>query len=299
MISKINIADTSALTSTRSLLLQRDSRLPDLPGPRKPINITPNVAVTTAAALNAERSAHRLKKALLAIRKEPLLNTKAAAAPGAPLAFNSPSKPGSGSFNSEMSGFEGLKGSLFSEPFGKVPELDEEDWHLPEDHFDPSGSHSNPGGSVSGRREKPKRGHRGGSALRRSPAPESASSEATGTTTTTTLSSTSAPVSFDWGPLPTFASPSSSKSIPKAFVPIFASPSTAGETIADVTSGAANSPPSGLPKGFVPFIPLSSPFSPEISSITNASSKGSLFEPPPSNLPKDWFTSPSSTDQRC
>jgi len=290
MISKINIADTSALTSTRSLLLQRDSRLPDLPGPRKPINITPNVAVTTAAALNAERSAHRLKRALLAIRKEPLLNTKAAAAPGAPLAFKSPSKPGSGAFSREMSGFEGLKGSLFSEPLGKVPELDDEDWHLPEDHFDPSGSHSNPGGSGSGRREKAKRGHRGGSALRRSPAPESANSEATGPTTTTALSSASAPVSFDWGPLPTFASPSSSKSTP--FVPIFASPTAANTT----AGGAASSPSSSLPKGFVPFVPLSSPSpSPEISSSTNANPKGSLFEFP-SNLSKGWFT--SSTDQR-
>ncbi|KAH9931960.1 uncharacterized protein B0H18DRAFT_988905 [Fomitopsis serialis] len=39
--------------------------------------VTPNFAVSTAAALNAEMSANKLKRALLAARKEPLLNTQA------------------------------------------------------------------------------------------------------------------------------------------------------------------------------------------------------------------------------
>ncbi|EPT01278.1 hypothetical protein FOMPIDRAFT_1048991 [Fomitopsis schrenkii] len=39
---------------------------------------TPNFAVSTAAALNAEMSANKLKRALLAARKEPMLNTEAA-----------------------------------------------------------------------------------------------------------------------------------------------------------------------------------------------------------------------------
>ena len=45
--------------------------------PKQPLNVTPNVAITTAAALNAERSAQKLKKALLASRTQPLLNTSA------------------------------------------------------------------------------------------------------------------------------------------------------------------------------------------------------------------------------
>lgn len=280
MISKINIADTAALSSNQSPLLQRDSRLPDLPVLRKPINITPNVAVTTAAALNAERSAQRLKRALLAVRKEPLLNTKVATAPSAPLSFKSPSKHESGLFGGEMSGFEGLGGSLFSEPASKAPESDEKDWNLPEEHFDPSGPHGSPGGSLSGRREKPRRSHR---AARRSPAPESVSSNATGTIATA-LNSSPAPVSFDWGPLPTFASPST----PKAFVPIFPSPSSAGNA---TTAGAASNPPSDLPKGFMPFAPLSSSSSPSPSHDPPSSSKmntpiGFLFGQPPANLMK-------------
>ena len=43
-------------------------------GSGMPYNVTPDVAVTTAATLNAERSAQRLKKPLLTVRVEPLLN---------------------------------------------------------------------------------------------------------------------------------------------------------------------------------------------------------------------------------
>ncbi|KAI0951464.1 hypothetical protein AcW1_008503 [Taiwanofungus camphoratus] len=43
--------------------------------------VTPSVAMSTAAALNAEMSAHKLKRALLKTRKEPLLNTQAISAP--------------------------------------------------------------------------------------------------------------------------------------------------------------------------------------------------------------------------
>ncbi|KAL0954701.1 hypothetical protein HGRIS_003650 [Hohenbuehelia grisea] len=59
---------------------------------KRPFNVTPHVAVTTAAALNAERSAQKLKKRLLSIRKEPLLNTRAASGPKAPIAFSTPNK---------------------------------------------------------------------------------------------------------------------------------------------------------------------------------------------------------------
>ncbi|KAG5646794.1 hypothetical protein DXG03_002171 [Asterophora parasitica] len=68
----------------------RDARLPN--PTQRPYNVTPNVAITTAAALNAERAAQNLKRALLAVRKEPLLNTRAASAPPAPLSFSTPQK---------------------------------------------------------------------------------------------------------------------------------------------------------------------------------------------------------------
>ncbi|OSC99961.1 hypothetical protein PYCCODRAFT_746796 [Trametes coccinea BRFM310] len=54
----------------------RDKRLPDRTE-RIGREVTPNIAASTAAALNAERSAQKLKRALLSARKEPLLNTKA------------------------------------------------------------------------------------------------------------------------------------------------------------------------------------------------------------------------------
>ncbi|KAI0366339.1 hypothetical protein BV20DRAFT_972063 [Pilatotrama ljubarskyi] len=54
----------------------RDKRLPDR-AERIGREVTPNIAASTAAALNAERSAQKLKRALLKARKEPLLNTKA------------------------------------------------------------------------------------------------------------------------------------------------------------------------------------------------------------------------------
>ncbi|RXW21717.1 hypothetical protein EST38_g4112 [Candolleomyces aberdarensis] len=66
----------------------RDPRLPDRVRP--PVNVTPNVAATTAAALNAERGVHRLKKALLAARKEPLLNNSVNISKPPPLGFDSP-----------------------------------------------------------------------------------------------------------------------------------------------------------------------------------------------------------------
>ncbi|KAM5544595.1 hypothetical protein V8D89_001493 [Ganoderma adspersum] len=55
----------------------RDHRLPDRNNQRVGREVTPNIAASTAAALNAERSAQKLKQALLSARKQPLLNTKA------------------------------------------------------------------------------------------------------------------------------------------------------------------------------------------------------------------------------
>ncbi|KAH0584932.1 hypothetical protein H2248_008204 [Termitomyces sp. 'cryptogamus'] len=70
---------------------KRDPRLPSPQSSRRS-TVTPDVAVTTAAALNAERAAHRLKRALLQVRSAPLLNTAASLAPAPPLSFNTPQK---------------------------------------------------------------------------------------------------------------------------------------------------------------------------------------------------------------
>ncbi|KIP11058.1 hypothetical protein PHLGIDRAFT_125171 [Phlebiopsis gigantea 11061_1 CR5-6] len=61
------------------------------PSKRNPDD-APNVAATTAAALNAERAAQKLKSALLRARKQPLLNQQAAAAPAPPSDFVSARK---------------------------------------------------------------------------------------------------------------------------------------------------------------------------------------------------------------
>lgn len=69
----------------------RDSRLP-APVSR-PFNVTPPVAVTTAAALNAERAAQKCKHAMLAARSQPLLNRSTAATPNTAVSFSTPQKP--------------------------------------------------------------------------------------------------------------------------------------------------------------------------------------------------------------
>lgn len=48
---------------------------------KRPSNVAPDVAAATAATLNAERSAQKLKGALLKARRQPLLNTQALHAP--------------------------------------------------------------------------------------------------------------------------------------------------------------------------------------------------------------------------
>jgi nucleoporin NUP159 len=89
-VAKLTSRMTELNLNTPSLVtVTRDKRLPDIVS-RRPFNITPNVAVTTAAALNAERSAQKLKRALLAARKQPHLNTKAAQAPAPSIAFTPP-----------------------------------------------------------------------------------------------------------------------------------------------------------------------------------------------------------------
>jgi nucleoporin NUP159 len=176
-ISKLTVRNPGALKSQRPT---RDARLPDAVVSRRPYNVTPHVAVTTAAALNAERSAHGLKRALLAARKEPLLNTKAASAPPPPSGFKSPQKavptPNFGvGFSTPISG-PLFPGAQESGAHSMAP-----DWTLPEDNFNPSTPPAARRGAV------PKRQHMS-VPLKKSGSPAA-----------------STPVAnFDWGPLPVF-----------------------------------------------------------------------------------------------
>ncbi|KAK7032888.1 hypothetical protein R3P38DRAFT_2919513 [Favolaschia claudopus] len=158
----------------------RDARLPDIATRQRPLNVTPHVAVTTAAALNAERSAHKLKRALLSVRKEPLLNTQAASAPPAVQAFKTPQKTG---INLGL----GLNGSAPSTPPPPAM-LDFDDF--PEDNFNPSPILPTRRGAGGGSKTRIS----SSVPLRRSPAGQSTPSP---------------PPSFDWGPLPTFQKPAS------------------------------------------------------------------------------------------
>ncbi|KAK0502059.1 hypothetical protein EDD18DRAFT_1426646 [Armillaria luteobubalina] len=74
------------LNAPCSFVSKRDPRLPEPPS--RPCAIPPHAAVTTAAALNfAERSTQKLKRALLGLRKESLLNQPKANAPTPPVVF--------------------------------------------------------------------------------------------------------------------------------------------------------------------------------------------------------------------
>ncbi|KAJ6577346.1 hypothetical protein B0H19DRAFT_1019727 [Mycena capillaripes] len=152
----------------------RDARLPDPVTRQRPFKVTPHIAVTTAAALNAERSAHKLKRALLTVRKEPLLNTQAASAPPAPLAFKTPQRAGLGL------GL-GLIGPSTPPQLTSMPGFD-----FPEDNFNPSPPPSiRRGAGASGKTRLSN-----SVPLKRSPGGFPATP--------------SPPPSFDWGPLPSF-----------------------------------------------------------------------------------------------
>ncbi|KAJ3867398.1 hypothetical protein EV359DRAFT_78647 [Lentinula novae-zelandiae] len=199
---KLNVA-----ASTYNSPATRDPRLPSFSPRSRPSILTPDVAVTTAAALNAERSAHRLKTMLLKARKEPLLNVKAkelvASGEKVPIVYTTP-KLSSG-FPSMNSGvgiqFDTpiIHGPLFagvaqpsSPDIGKWDTLS-----FPEDNFHPS-TPSSSGGRRGG---PPQRKHGPAPSVKKSPAP--GSPEVAG------LPKASPAASFSWGPLPTFNRPSS------------------------------------------------------------------------------------------
>jgi nucleoporin NUP159 len=124
-VSRLKIGSQNSASGSR------DNRLPDRQ--RRGIAITPHVAVTTAAALNAERSAHKLKKALLKVRKEPILNVRAASAPRPPSAFETPRKS-----PAALKIFESVQGPLFPPPEDNESTFWDIDLNVPaEDKFHP------------------------------------------------------------------------------------------------------------------------------------------------------------------
>ncbi|KAK0469922.1 uncharacterized protein EV420DRAFT_77584 [Desarmillaria tabescens] len=172
------------LNSTRSSAPKRDPRLPDLPS--RPRAVLPHAAVTTAAALNAERSAQKLKQALLGLRKEPLLNQPKANAPTPPVAFLSTSQA-SGStkegvvFNTPIK----IEGPLFGNNGVADTSSFGTDFEFPDD--DDSFHLSTP--VPTGRRGAGGGKKHGGGLFKKSPS--------------TATTSPKAPT-FDWGPLPAF-----------------------------------------------------------------------------------------------
>ncbi|RXW21719.1 hypothetical protein EST38_g4114 [Candolleomyces aberdarensis] len=186
--SKVDISRATPSLSTPV----RDPRLPDRI--LRPVNVTPNVAATTAAALNAERGAHRLKKALLAARKEPLLNNSVNVSKPPPLGFDSPlrtppkpelAKTATSGTAPAFSLPSSFSGGSFDTP---VKNESQNAFALPDDDFSPSALL--PGGSNS-RRVVTKK-HSSVQLPKRSPG-----------------TPTPAAPSFDWGPMPTFHKPPS------------------------------------------------------------------------------------------
>ncbi|KAK2460935.1 hypothetical protein APHAL10511_007405 [Amanita phalloides] len=158
---------------------QRDPRLPDN-GSRRPFNVTPHIAISTAAALNAERSAQKLKKALLTARKAPLLNDKAAQATPARIVFKTPQRVASYSTGSGFAFNTPISGPLFS---AETPQTPIPEWTFSED--DLGSSPSPPTRRGAGRTKK----HATNIPLKKG-----------------TVTSQASP-SFDWGPLPRFNQP--------------------------------------------------------------------------------------------
>lgn len=177
-VSKLNLDALSGSTSSRSRKsissAQRDKRLPDRDSTSKR-GVTPDVAATTAAALNAERWAQKLKTALLKVREEPLLNTSASVAPAAPKAFESPQRSGPHSDSPSSMNLEGLHMNQPQPP--SSPPQSTTSVNAGRGRSPRSGSHS---GRTHGHSVPLNRS--GGPGSRRSPTP---------------------PTGFDWGPLPT------------------------------------------------------------------------------------------------
>ena len=161
--------------STRIAKLNLDSDSPFSTPPRarerelvrRTLDVTPHVASATAAALNAEQAAHRLKEALLAVRTEPLRNTEVVHASPARRAFDTPQKLSTSLASS------GESGGLFPTPFA-----------LPLLNIAASTSTGGSPSGVSGRRSTAPR-HQKSVPLKSMP-----------------TAGTMPKPAFDWGPLP-------------------------------------------------------------------------------------------------
>ncbi|KAH9481729.1 hypothetical protein JR316_0006256 [Psilocybe cubensis] len=192
-ISKLDMAEKSSSVS------RRDARLPDAAG-RRVHDIIPDVAATTAAALNAERSAQRLKNALLAVRKEPLLNNTVAQAPPALYAFQTPQKSSTSSGPSKFAFKAPASGSLFSDVPTPLSASDiMPNWDLPEDNFMPMDAAN----LISTRSQSKQRIHSPSAQIKKTPG----------------SGGSTPPAEFDWGPLPNFQSPPA-KHMPNRFFPV-------------------------------------------------------------------------------
>ncbi|GJE85590.1 hypothetical protein PsYK624_016690 [Phanerochaete sordida] len=152
---------------------------------------TPNVAATTAAALNAERAAQRLKSALLKARREPLLNRQAVDAPSPPSELDFMVKEEKKEFSFGSSVFN-ADGSTSEVPAWSLPSFDTSD--LPSS---PTPSHGR------GARES-----RHGKSVQLKKSSGSLSS-----------SSTSVPPGFSWGPLPGASVSQESPKLPFSLLP--------------------------------------------------------------------------------
>lgn len=177
---------------------------------QRTVQVTPNVAAATAAALNAERAAQRLKTALLSVRKQPLFNTQALHAPPPPSAFAEPpaikakqewTPPPSSFFQSQASASTSSVAtwSLTSPPPSKpLGEPNTPAWSLPpfqlsetpESPETPSRSHNREGTGSS-----PSLRQRGGGAtkMHQKPVPINKSPS---------TPIPPPPPNFSWGPLP-------------------------------------------------------------------------------------------------
>ncbi|PIL29894.1 transporter [Ganoderma sinense ZZ0214-1] len=161
-----NLAERIAqleLTTTQfsSSASARDRRLPDRNNQRVGREVTPNIAASTAAALNAERSAQKLKKALLSARKQPLLNTKAVdAIPQERGGKGQKALQPDFSLNAEMAFAAGLNSGITASTSGGEPSTPQWSapprWSLPAFNIDLNTSPTSglSGGRSRGQREK-------------------------------------------------------------------------------------------------------------------------------------------------
>lgn len=198
-VAKLDIH--SVRSPGRSSLSKRSPEDVTSTASQRTVQVTPNIAAATAAALNAERAAQRLKTALLSVRKQPLLNTQALHAPPPPSAFAEPPEkqewtpPPPSFFQSQASASTSSVASSPSKPLGSVP--DTSTWSLPpfqlpessESPASPSRSHNREAGTSPSLLRQ-----RGGATkMHQKPLQPKKS---------TTTPVPPPPANFSWGPLP-------------------------------------------------------------------------------------------------